>query len=57
MRKSVCFLITKKPLLLDGRKSHYLCMIIPTSSGTRESGLFLHSMNSALIALHYASFE
>ena len=40
MRKSSCFLITKKPLLLDGRKSHYFWMIIPTSSGNRESGLF-----------------
>ena len=57
MRKSSCILITKKPLLLDGRKSHFFWMKIPTSSGNRESGLFLHSMNSALIALHYASFE
>ena len=40
MRKSSCFLITKKPLLLDGRKSHFFWMIIPTSSGNRESGLF-----------------
>ena len=26
MRKSSCFLITKKPLLLDGRKSHFFWM-------------------------------
>ena len=26
MRKSVCFLITKKSLLLEGRKSHYFWM-------------------------------
>ena len=40
MRKTSCFLITKKPLLLEGRKSHFFWMKIPTSSGNRESGLF-----------------
>ena len=33
MRKSSCFLITKKPLLLEGRKSHYFWM-------TKEVSIF-----------------
>ena len=50
MRKSSCFLITKKSLLLEGRKSHFFWM-------TKEVSIFVKAPISFVVSGHVAIGE
>ena len=50
MRKSSCFLITKKPLLLEGRKSRFFWM-------TKEVSIFVNAPFSFVVCGHVAIRE
>ena len=50
MRKTSCFLITKKSLLLEGRKSRYFWM-------TKEVSIFVNAPFSFVVSGHVAIGE